>query len=104
MSDYKIGIEVTVGTGGDHGAAENIGEYLANIIDTVLAGAPQLFDYMGVEYGITEAGKEASFATTVSEYGHSLAINVTKHAPGIGIQKGDRVAVTVRKIAGGTKE
>lgn len=101
MSDYKIGIEVTVGTGGDPGAAENIGEYLANIIDTVLAGAPQLFDYMGVEYGITEAGKEASFATTVSEYGHSLAINVTKHADEISIKKGDKVTVTLRKAAGG---
>lgn len=100
MTAYKIAIDVSVDTGDDCEMAVNIAEYLCNILDTVLAGSiPTTYEYIGIEYEITEVGKEASFTANVSEYGNSLAVNVTKYANEIGIKKGDVVAVTVRRRA-----
>ena len=99
MTAYKIAIDVTVSTGDDYAKADALGEYLCNIIDTVLADSPDDTGYIGMGYGITDAEKEASFTANVSEYGNSLAVNVTRHAAEIGIKKGDAVAVIVRRLA-----
>ena len=97
MTAYKIGIDVTVNTGDDIDRADRLGEDMCFIIDTVLSRLMH-GEYIGVGYGITDADKEASFASNVSKQGNSLSINVTRHAAEIGIKKGDAVAVTVRRL------
>ena len=98
MPDYKLTFDVIVGMDG-FGAADDLGESLANIIDAVVEHYPTVNEHEVVEYDVAEAHGGASFTTKISEYGNSLAVNVTRHAGAVGIKKGDMVRVTIRRLA-----
>ena len=90
MKTISIDIEA------DTDRMDNLGDALCGILDAVLDTYPTVGDYRIVGYTVGD-GREAKFLTVVSRYGNSLAINLTKHAEEIGIDKGDRVMVTVRR-------
>jgi len=99
MNDYKLTLEVTVKMDGAE-AADDLGEALCNIVDKIVEYHPTVRRYDGIiKYDLSEAEKEASFTTSVSEHGNSLAVNITRHAEKIGVGKGDKVVVTVRRYA-----
>lgn len=99
MNDYKLTLEMTVKMD-DAEAADDLGEALCNIVDAILNHHPTVRRYDGIiKYDLSDKGKEASFTTSVSEYGNSLAVNITRHAEEIGVGKGDKVVVTVRRYA-----
>ena len=98
MPDYKMTFDVIVGMECPD-AAEDLGESIANIIDAVMEHYPTVNEHEVVEYDVAEAHGEASFTTKISEYGNSLAVNVTRHAGAVGIEKGDMVRVTIRRLA-----
>ena len=99
MNDYKLTLEVTVKMDGSE-AADDLGEALCNIVDSILDYYPTVRRYDGIiKYDLSDEGKEASFTTSVSEYGNSLAVNITRHAEQIGVGKGDKVVVKVRRYA-----
>lgn len=96
MTKYRISVSSIVEID-DVRKAHDIGKHLVEITDGILefhAGQ----DYITSRYGITEAEGEAIFSTVVSEYGNTLAVNVTKHTRHLDIKKGDKVAVTVRRV------
>jgi len=99
MNDYKLTLEMTVKMD-DAEAADDLGEALCNIVDSIIDCYPTVRRYDGIiKYDLSDEGKEASFTTSVSEYGNSLAVNITRHVEKIGVGKGDKVVVTVRRYA-----
>ena len=99
MNDYKLTLEFEVKMD-DAEAADDLGEALCNIVDSIVSYYPTVRRYDGIiKYDLSDEGKEASFTTSVSEYGNSLAVNITRHADEIGVAKGDKVVVTVRRFA-----
>jgi len=98
MTAYKITLEASVTTDGTI-PADDLGVALCDVIDSIVSRYPTVSEYGGIRYELTEDGKEATFTSNVSEHGNSLAINITKHADEIGVGKGDKVVVTVRRYA-----
>ena len=99
MTAYKITVEVEVKMDGTE-AADDLGLAIASTVDAMVDHFPTVSRYDGIiDYNVTEVGAGASFVTSVSEYGNSLAVNVTKQAREVGIRKGDKVAVIVRRLA-----
>ena len=66
MNDYKITLELEVRMD-DAEAADDLGEALCNIVDTILDYHPTVRRYDGIiKYDLSEAGKDASFTTSLS--------------------------------------
>lgn len=88
--------------GEDRGAVRDLAEVLEDVADAVITHAPGIEHHRGLDVSITQDPTEgmAKFETTVSEYGNSLAVNITRQAKRINVRKGDRVVVTIDKIGG----
>ena len=97
---YMLTLRVRVGAD-DRLSVSELGKVLEDVTEAILINAPGLDGYNLIGAEVGEVNNVTSFTATVSEYGNSLAINVTKHASEISIKKGDRVDVIVRKLAGG---
>ena len=100
MTWHKLTFSVTVSTE-DLDAAEHMGAMICDVTEAILNGVPEttVETFDKVAYEITDPdGEDASFTTAVSEYGNSLAVNVTKLKDRIGLKKGDKVALTIRRI------
>lgn len=108
MTWHKLTFSVTVSTGEDLGAMEDMSEMICDVVEAILNGVPEttVETFDKVSYGISAPNENdsASFTTAVSEYGHSLAVNITKQASRMNICKGDKVLVTVAKIGGDEKQ
>ena len=104
MTWHKLTFAVTVSTEEDLDAMEHLAEMICDVTEAILNGVPEttVETFDKVAYEISAPGEDdgASFTTTVSEYGHSLAVNITKQANRMNIRKGDKVLVTVAKIGG----
>lgn len=101
----KYMLTLTVRVGADNPSpVRELGRMLEDVTEAILLNTPGLDGYHILGAQIGEANITTSFTTKISEYGNSLAINVTKHADEINVGKGDKVTVTLRKAAGGTKE
>lgn len=104
MTWHKLTLTVTVSTGEDLDAMEYLAEMICDVTEAILNGVPEttVETFDKVAYEISAPGEDdgASFTTAVSEYGHSLAVNITKQANRMNIRKGDKVLVTVAKIGG----
>ena len=102
MTWHKLTFSVTVSTE-DLDAAEHMSEMICDVTEAILNGVPEttVETFDKVSHEITEPdsdGEDASFTTAVSEYGHSLAVNITKQANRMNIRKGDKVLVIIRRI------
>lgn len=100
MTWHKLTFSVTVSTE-DLDAAEHMSEMICDVTEAILNGVPEttVETFDKVAYEITDPdGEDTSFTTSVSEYGNSLAVNVTKLKDRIGLKKGDKVALTIRRI------
>lgn len=96
----KYMLTVTVRVGADNPSpVRELGRMLEDVTEAILLNTPGLDGYHLLGAQIGEANITTSFTTKISEYGNSLAVNVTKHAAEIGISKGDKVAVIVRRLA-----
>ena len=103
MTWHKLTFSVTISTE-DLDAAEDMSGMICDVTEAILNGVPEttVETFDKVAYEISAPGEDdgASFTTAVSEYGHSLAVNITKQANRMNIRKGDKVLVTVAKIGG----
>lgn len=103
MSWHKLTTTVTISTD-DLSALESTAEMICDVTEAILNGVPEstveTFDQVSYELADPE-GPDECLTTTVSEYGNSLAVNVTKLKDRMGLKKGDKVALTIRKINGG---
>ena len=102
MTWHKLTFSVTVSTE-DLDAAEHMSEMICDVTEAILNGVPEttVETFDKVSYEITDPdGEDTSFTTAVSEYGHSLAVNITKQANRMNIRKGDKVLVILRKTGG----
>lgn len=102
MTWHKLTFSVTVSTE-DLDAVEHMSEMICDVAEAVLNGVPETtvetFDKVSHEITEPDSDREdASFTTAVSEYGHSLAVNITKQANRMNIRKGDKVLVIIRRI------
>jgi hypothetical protein len=95
---YMLTVAVRVGADNPSPVRE-LGRMLEDVTEAVLLNTPGLDGYHLLGAQIGEANITTSFTTTVSEYGNSLAVNITRHADEIGVGKGDKVVVTVRRYA-----
>lgn len=100
MTWHKLTFSVTVSTE-DLDAAEHMSEMICDVTEAILNGVPETtvetFDKVAYEIADPE-GPDECLTTTVSEYGNSLAVNVTKLKDRMGLKKGDKVALTIRRI------
>ena len=100
MSWHKLTITVTVSTD-ELTRLENTAEMICDVTEAILNGVPgsvvETFDAVRYELADPES-PDVPLTTTVSEYGNSLAINVTKLKDRMGLKKGDKVALTIRRI------
>lgn len=101
MTWHKLTFSVTVSTE-DLDAAEHMSEMICDVTEAILNGVPETtvetFDKVSYEITEPDDGEDASFTTAVSEYGNSLAVNITKQANRMNIRKGDKVLVIIRRI------
>lgn len=102
MTWHKLTFSVTVSTE-DLDAVEHMSEMICDVAEAVLNGVPETtvetFDKVAYEICAPDSDREdASFTTAVSEYGNSLAVNITKQANRMNIRKGDKVLVVIRRI------
>ena len=90
----------------DRGRIHELADVLADVVDAVVSHGIGIEHHRGLNVSITQdpMGGMARMETTVSEYGHSLAVNITKQAKRLNIRKGDRVVVTISKIDGGVQD
>lgn len=105
MSWHKLTISATISTD-DLSALEGTAEMICDVTEAILNGVPEstVETFDAVRYDLEDPeGPDECLTTTVSEYGNSLAVNVTKLKGRMGLKKGDRVALTIRKIEGGTE-
>ena len=104
MTWHKLTFSMTVSTEEDLDAIEHLAGMICDVTEAILNGVPEttVETFDKVAYEISAPGEDdgASFTTAVSEYGHSLAVNITKQANRMNIRKGDKVLVTVAKIGG----
>ena len=104
MTWHKLAFTVTVSTGEDLDAIEHLAEMICDVTEAILNGVPETtvetFDKVAYEISAPREDDSVSFTTAVSEYGHSLAVNITKQANRMNIRKGDKVLVTVAKTGG----
>lgn len=108
MTWHKLTFSVTVSTGEGLDAIEDMSEMICDVTEAILNGVPEttVETFDKVAYEISAPGEDdgVSFTTAVSEYGNSLAVNITKQANRMNIRKGDKVLVTVAKIGGDEKQ
>lgn len=108
MTWHKLTFSVTVSTEEELGAMEDMSEMICDVVEAILNGVPEttVETFDKVAYEISAPGEDdgVSFTTAVSEYGNSLAVNITKQANRMNIRKGDKVLVTVAKIGGDEKQ
>lgn len=104
MTWHKLTFSVTVSTGEDLDAMEHLAEMICDVTEAILNGVPETtvetFDKVAYKISAPNENNSVSFMTAVSEYGNSLAVNITKQANRMNIHKGDKVLVTVAKIGG----
>lgn len=94
---YMLTLRVRVGAD-DRSSVTELGKVLEDVAEAILLNTPGLDGYSIIGSEIGEVNNVTSFTTKISEHGNSLAINVTKHADEINVSKGDKVAVTVRRL------
>lgn len=94
---YMLTLRVRVGAD-DRSSVTELGKVLEDVAEAILLNTHGLDGYIIVGSEVGELKNATSFTTKISEYGNSLAINVTKHADEINVSKGDKVAVTIRRI------
>ena len=104
MTWHKLTLTVTVSTGEDLDAMEHLADMICDVTEAILNGVPETtvetFDKVAYEISAPNENNSVSFTTAVSEYGNSLAVNITKQANRMNIRKGEKVLVTVAKIGG----
>ena len=101
MTWHKLTFSVTVSTE-DLDAAEHMSGMICDVTEAILNGVPETtvetFDKVSYEITDPAESEDVTFVTTVSEYGNSLAVNITKQANRMNIRKGDKVLVIIRRI------
>ena len=104
MTWHKLTFSVTISTDEDLDAMEHLADMICDVTEAILNGVPETtvetFDKVAYEISAPNENNSVSFTTAVSEYGNSLAVNITKQANRMNIRKGEKVLVTVAKIGG----